>query len=151
MNGTPTLPLRDIHLPPEPAWWPPAPGWWFVAVLTLVALAVLTRAVLRQVRRRRGRRVLLDELRAIDQGTPAQRLAALSLFLRRLCKRDAPAALGLQGDDWLRFWDGRDRACPFSVGPGRLLLDGPFRPDADAAAVDAVFALVRRRLARWPA
>src|SRR5690606_27121013 len=33
MNPAAAPDLRDIHLPPAPAWWPPAPGWWLLAIL----------------------------------------------------------------------------------------------------------------------
>lgn len=145
------LPLRDIHLPAAPGWWPPAPGWWLLAVLVLGLLWLGLRQLHRHWQHRRTRRVLLRELVAWAGNAPApvERLARLSQFLRRVCKRDAPEALCLTGEDWLHFLDGDDPRKPFSVGPGRLLLDGHFRPRLEPAEVDAVFVLVRQRLRRW--
>ncbi|WP_152413228.1 DUF4381 family protein, partial [Xanthomonas graminis] len=34
------LPLRDVHLPPAPAWWPPAPGWLLLGAAVLLALGI---------------------------------------------------------------------------------------------------------------
>jgi hypothetical protein len=149
------LDLRDIHLPPAPGWWPPAPGWWLLAVLLAVLVLLLVRALQRQRRLRRQRRRLRDELAALrlvhagaDDG--AVLLAALSQLLRRACKQHAPAALNLQGEDWLRFLDHGLPQAPFSTGVGRLLLDGPFRRHIDPAAAQAVFELVEQRLLALP-
>ena len=68
------------------------------------------------------------------------------MLLRRVAKKHAPAALLLRDDEWLRFLDAGDAARPFSEGPGRLLLDGPYRPRVDAAEADALAHVVQRRL-----
>lgn len=140
MSGT--LVLRDVHVPPAPPLWPPAPGWWLVAVAAvLLALAIWWIA-----RRRRARRRALAEV--FDMGvaaasTPTARVAACSELLRRAARTRRPDADRLQGEAWLAFLDGKRDA--FSCGPGRLLLDGPFRPEVDPGEADALVAVARRR------
>ncbi|WP_447729776.1 DUF4381 domain-containing protein [Pseudoxanthomonas suwonensis] len=137
-----SLPLRDVHLPPSPGWWPPAPGWWWVGVaILLVVAAWLGWRFWRARRRRRWSRWFLQESAC---GTPPQRLAAISSLLRRAARRAQPGVERLQGEAWLGFLDG-GRGLDFSTGPGRLLLDGPFRPQLDPAEVDAVAALAHAR------
>jgi hypothetical protein len=151
MNPGATLELRDIHLPSEPSWWPPAPGWWLLSLLALLLLWQLWRALRRVQRRRRRVRLLLDELRRIEESHPVAQqpkalLVAYSGLLRRACRQFAPNGLTLTDEDWLRFLDADDPQRPFSEGPGRLLLLGPFEPSADPAAVQALQAPLRKRL-----
>jgi hypothetical protein len=155
MNPTEALPLRDIHLPAEPAWWPPAPGWWLLAVLLLVLLALAARWMHRRWRVRRARHRLLAACAALGRSHPPDRdpvgwLAGASELLRRATRLHAPEALTLQGEDWLGFLDGDLPGAPFSQGPGRLLLDGPYRRDLDPAAVAALPGLLRARLLLLP-
>jgi len=136
------LPLRDVHLPPGPSWWPPAPGWWWLAgAVLLVVLAVLLWMNWRAHRRARWIRWFMQEAAT---GTPEQRLAAVSALLRRAARQASPGSELLQGEDWLRFLDGPGTRA-FSAGPGRLLLDGAFRPRVDVAAVEEVAALAQAR------
>ncbi len=152
MEGA-ALPLRDIHLPLEPGWWPPAPGVWLLGLVALLLLAGVLRAVVRTLRRARRRRMALDALARILHAhppalQPVAHLAAASELLRRLCRRHAPQALLLRDEAWLAFLDGADPARPFSLGPGRLLLDGPFRAALPAAEVEALQPLLRDLVAR---
>lgn len=149
---TPSGPqLADIHLPAEPSWWPPAPGWWLLAILLLVVFAVLGWWWHRRLRRARLRQMLaveLDTALALTgaPGDEARQVAALSMLLRRAAVRFSPSAAVLQGDAWLQFLDAGDPSKPFSEGPGRLLLDGPYRAHVDAAAARALAECVRPRL-----
>ncbi len=143
-----TLILRDIHQPPAPAWWPPAPGWWIVAAIVLAAVALALALQARKRRRQRERAALFDEAVAAA-ATPDARVAAMSELLRRAARLHDPAADRLQGDDWLDFLDAGDPARPFSTGAGRLVLDGGFRRDVDAAEVDALRDVARVRFLRW--
>jgi hypothetical protein len=88
-------------------------------------------------------------------GDPTARLAAISQLLRRAARLRDPHATQLHGEAWLQFLDQVDgiagrRSDPgssenFSSGIGRVLLDGPYQPQADASAVDALIAPARRR------
>jgi hypothetical protein len=135
----PELQLRDIHLPPEPSWWPPAPGWWVLAALVILAAWWTIRALRKRALERRraaALRAAFDAAAAIS--APAEKLAAISELLRRA----APSAATLHGEDWLRFL-GEE----FSAGPGRVLLDGPYRAALDDDAAAAAVAPARKRFA----
>lgn len=137
------LPLRDVHLPAAPGWWPLAPGWWLlIGAVVLVALTVLAVHLIRRRRLQRWTNLFDRQLQAAPQG-PAK-LAAASELLRRAARRLDPQAVQLQGDAWLRFLDG-PKGNDFSGGDGRLLLDGGFRPQLEAAQVERACQLARSR------
>lgn len=99
------LPLRDIHLPPDPPWWPPAPGWWIV--LVVVGTALVMGYVL--YRRRRSARIwreqVLAEIRQLSvrhAHDDAAYATALHQLLRRAARRYATDAHHLQGESWRR-------------------------------------------------
>ncbi|MCF5953926.1 DUF4381 domain-containing protein, partial [Xanthomonas perforans] len=78
--------------------------------------------------------------------TPAQRLAAVSVLLRRAARRVDPQADRLQGEAWLQFLDGRKRKDQvFSQGPGRAVLEGGFQRAPTISDLPAVEALARQR------
>lgn len=137
------LPLRDVHLPPAPAWWPPAPGWWMLAAVLLLAIGAALFVWMRG--RRRVQRWQRQFDAATRTGEPPAQVAAVSELLRRAAQRRDPAAAALQGEEWLRFLDGGDKHQAFSAGPGRVLLDGGYRPSLDPAQVQALLPLARRR------
>lgn len=144
------LVLRDIHQPPAPPWWPPAPGWWLLLAVLMVLAALATWWWLR----RRRSRIIITQLfdqRVRDADTPVAQVAAISELLRRAARRRDPGADRLQGDAWLRFLDGESAqsSAPgegaFSTGPGRVLRDGGFRREVDAAQASALLPLARAR------
>lgn len=137
------LPLRDVHLPPAPGWWPPAPGWWLLFAVVGVALVVVVGILAYRRRRLRRWMGLFDAQLQAQQEGPA-RLAAASELLRRASRRVDAAAPQLDGEAWLRFLDG-GKGTDFSAGAGRLLLDGGFRPQLDAAQVERSCLLARAR------
>lgn len=144
--AAPQLNLRDIHLPPEPEWWPPAPGWWVLAVLLLIALVLFARWWQRRWRRQARRAALraqFDRAAVIDD--PSARVAAISELLRRAARVHAAHSAQLQGADWLRFLDGGNVEAEFSNGPGRILVDGPYRPRLEVQQADALVLPARRR------
>ena len=132
------LVLRDVHVPAAPSMWPPAPGWWLVAAALLTVIAVLWLLKSRQQRKLQARQRLFDEA-CRDLPASAQ-IAAMSELLRRAARKIDKHADRLQGEDWLRFLDGK-KGEDFSKGAGRLLLEGGFRrdvADADLAAAKHV-------------
>lgn len=103
-----TLPLRDIHLPPEPSWWPPAEPWFWLLAGLLLALLLLwawrrwLTPRLRKARIRRQRAVIWQrEVSSITD--PVQRLQSATALLRRITIADNPASARVQGKDWLRI------------------------------------------------
>ena len=145
--------LKDIHLPPPVGWWPPAPGWWLLAVLLLVLVWLVSMTL----RRRRRRRALHDEARAEleairagygEQQDPRVLVEALSRLLRRVAISRFPReeVAGLTGEAWLEFLDRSFHGKGFAEGPGRILVEAPYRPDAGSFDADALFDLVERWL-----
>ena len=144
--AAPQLRLRDIHLPPEPAWWPPAPGWWILCALVMLGLLLFARWLQRRWRqhaRLTALRAQFDRAAIIDD--PVARVAAISELLRRAARVHDADATQLQGADWLRFLDGGDAAAEFTHGPGRILIDGAYRPRLEAHLADALLPPARRR------
>ncbi len=155
----PTLLLRDIHQPPAPPFWPPAPGWWLLAGAVLLVLGIVMGLRWKRARRRREIAAIFDN--ALDEAaTPTAEVAAISQLLRRAARRIDPEADRLQGDAWLAFLDRpagntrRSRKASatdggFGGAPGRLLLEGAFRPEVDPADVAALRSLARARFQQW--
>src|SRR5690606_21265226 len=78
----------------------------------------------------------------------AARLAAeLSGVLRRASLLLDARAAAMHGEAWLAFLDARTGGDAFRNGPGRALLDAPYRRVAECDA-DALVALVRGWLGR---
>ena len=136
------LVLRDVHVPATPSMWPPAPGWWLVAIALLAIVAVICLLRARQQRKLRARQRLFDEA-CRDLPASAQ-VAAMSELLRRAARQVDKHADRLQGEDWLRFLDGR-AGSDFSKGAGRLLLEGGFRRDVAGADLAATRHVARAR------
>ena len=148
LQPAPSLPLKDVHPGLTPAWWPPAPGWWMLAAAALLLLIGI--GLWLHVRRRRIHAALRYFDDALAQaGTPVAEIAAMSGLLRRAARRIDPQADRLQGDDWLRFLDAGSKQPAFLHGPGALLRDGAFRPEADPAEVEALRVVARRRYLDW--
>lgn len=135
-----SLPLRDIHLPEPISWWPPAPGWWglLILVLLLAGLFFLGRYLYRRGHLRRAAHKALSQLQAqYQQHEDAHRLTEdLSVLLRRIALSHFPRAkvASLTGNEWLGFLDqGLAKSKPqgdFLNGPGRVLVEAPYRPEA---------------------
>ena len=86
---------------------------------------------------------MFDE--AIAQAaTPVEEVAAIAALLRRAARVRQPGAELLQGQAWLEFLD-EPGSRAFSDGDGRLLLDGGYRPQVDAEAVQRLRVLARAR------
>lgn len=143
MSAPTALPLRDVQLPPSPAWWPPAPGWWLVLGAVLLVAALLWGWQARRRRRRQGWMRLFDDA-VVQAATPVEEVAAVAALLRRAARVRQPGAELLQGQAWLEFLD-EPGSRAFSDGDGQLLLDGGYRPQVDAEAVRRLRVLARAR------
>lgn len=143
--------LRDIHLPPAPAWWPPAPGWWIVMVLLLLGCVVGLWLWRQQHRRRARERALLAEVDDLvaQHGQDPQRLAAeLHALLRRAALRLDAGATQRRGNAW-RTTLASVTAEPSTLDALMSLETVMYRPQTNIE-VDAVAAAVRRWLvAAW--
>lgn len=151
------IPLRDLHLPDAIGWWPLAPGWWLLIALALIGVAFLLRAWLKTRARGAARRYALRQLNEIvdryqDNKNAVEFGADLSELLRRAMLAYAPRldVAGLTGEAWLRWLDEGLAQPVFAEGPGRQILELPYRrPDTelDVADVDRLVAAVRHRVA----
>ena len=97
--------LRDIHLPPAPAWWPPAPGWWLLAALLLLLLLAALWGWRRQRAVQRKRQLVLAEVDRIaaqyaQDGDAAALAGALHQLLRRVARRQHAPATQQRGAAW---------------------------------------------------
>jgi hypothetical protein len=153
--AAPTLVLRDIHQPPAPPWWPPAPGWWLLGAVLLLAVGAAIWGRARQRRRRRQVAALFDDAVA-GANSPSGEVAAISELLRRAARRHDPAADRLQGEAWLEFLErgarrarGKQALPAFAGEPGRLLLEGGYRPDVTADEVAALRPQARALFLHW--
>ena len=66
-----------------------------------------------------------------DSGDARQYAADLSVLLRRLSISAFPRteSASLTGENWLQFLDSCMQGSPFTEGPGRILLDAPYRAE----------------------
>jgi hypothetical protein len=130
-QGPAQLPLRDIHLPHAPSWWPPAPGWWIVAaiLLAIVACAAWWRGRQRRLSRSAMTAARHELARLRSGGEPLSKVRDASSLMRRLAISVFPRrdAAGLTGEAWLHFLDAPMENAPFSRGPGRILINAPYR------------------------
>lgn len=147
------LPLRDIHLPDPIGWWPPAPGWWGLALLLVMLVIGITGLWRKQARGPKVREPAMRELSRIEQEItdPTERVRRLAVLLRRvalsLASREQVAEL--QGEEWLAWLAHTSGDIRFREGPGRLLLEAPYRPSM-AADPEELFALCRSWFRRLP-
>jgi hypothetical protein len=138
------IPLRSLHLPDAIGWWPLAPGWWVIIVLLVAGLVLLLRRAGQRRREGAARRHALRQFERAttafaEHGDPVRLGSEASEILRRTMLAYAPRSdvAGLTGEAWL---DWLDRGLPeprFSKGPGRNLLDLPYRnPETVGESVD---------------
>ena len=135
LASEPLAGLRDYHLPEPVSWWPLAPGWWLLlAAMAVVAVALWWWSYRRRCRRAAAHQALreLAQLRAAAAGrddvTP--QLRDLSKLLRRYAMAAFPgqAIAAMTGDEWLAFLDVHGGGGRFRHGPGRQLVEAPYRP-----------------------
>lgn len=139
----PDLVLRDVHAPVAPPLWPPAPGWWLVAALLLVVVGGVAWWMRARRRRRRTLDALFEDTLA-DAATPTERVAALSGLLRRAARLHDAAATHLDGERWLDWLDAHAGVPGIGHRHAELLLEGGWRRDLPAHAVDALEADAHR-------
>jgi hypothetical protein len=132
--------LRGYHLPEPVSWWPPAPGWWVLAALLLATLLFVTWWLLRRHRRRAAARQAEQELAGLREalkrrGNEPEILRELSKLLRRFALAVFPRrrVAALTGEAWLRFLDEHGGNGRFRDGPGRQLVDAPYRQQGGEA------------------
>ena len=150
-GADPLSTLRDIHLPPDPAWWPPAAGWWLLAALVVLLAGALAFWWRRVARRRRPQREALRALAALRvalaRGEAPHRVAAESASLLRraaLSRFPPPRVAGLTGRAWLEFLRAHGGGPGLAAGEADLLVTAPYAPRCDAAEAEKVIRLCER-------
>ena len=146
----PLAQLRDLHLPQAVADWPPALGWWLLAGLVFFGLVWSMRALYWRYKSNAYRRFAQRELKAIvtEHAETQDARRALSR-LQFLMKRVAMTAFNraevaaLSGVTWTQFLYATSTTNQFSLGPGELLIDGPYQATQDHASheLTALFSL----------
>ncbi|MGH8560167.1 MAG: DUF4381 domain-containing protein [Methylococcales bacterium] len=147
------LPLRDWHGPEAVGWWPPAPGWWivlFAAILLGFAVVWLWRRLTRTSVKKLARKEFKC-LRLNPDLSDTDRVRQLSILIRRICLSIYPRAeiAGLTGMNWLLILDKTLDEPSFSEGPGKVLLDAPYRRDAELD-YESLFSLCERWIETLP-
>lgn len=142
------LPLRDIHLPEAISWWPLAVGWWIVIggffILLLAASLFFWRLLKPNLRKEAATTLVSIESAFQLHDDPHLCLSELSKFLRRaaISQKGVPQKIGsLTGEAWLEVLDRPLKKPAFSQGVGRILLTGPYSPQADKEQVIALIQL----------
>lgn len=137
----PLADLRGYRLPDAPSWWPPAPGWWLLALVLLVLGALGVWWMLRRRRRHAAARQARRELahlrsNMLEHGASAAHVRELSRLLRRYAVAAFPQrkVASLTGEEWLQFLDQHGGGERFRKGPGRQLVDAPYRAESAASA-----------------
>jgi len=142
MHPLAALVLRDVQLGDSPGWWPLPAGWLALVLVLVGAVLLCVWLMARRWHQRRAWARQFDQAMAQADSPVAQVLMAAEL-LRRGALSQAPQAATLQGVAWLAWLDADGRS--FSDGPGRLLLDGGYRPSLPPDQAQAACALARRR------
>jgi len=133
MNPDESLQLHDIHLPTGADIWPLAFGWWLLLVILLISSALLLRSYLRQRQMRKHKTVILKEfeklVNTLRNNPSNESLAKVNTLLRQLAITRYPRSeiASLTGGDWLHFLDQSGNTHDFSKGPGRILIEAPYR------------------------
>lgn len=143
------IPLRDVHYPSTLSWWPPAPGWWMLLGTVLIAAGLIwwwrrRKHKMKASALRLGRSEFERLRTRYASDHDAGRLVKdLSILLRRLCVSIFPRtdSASLTGDRWLEFLDRPLPASRFTAGPGRILLDAPYRPGVAAGEIEPLLEL----------
>ena len=93
----------------------------------------------------------LEQLNRVPDLSDSERVRQLSILIRRICISLYPRAetARLTGKVWLRFLDKPLGDTSFSEGAGKMLIDAPYRRDADLDS-DSLFSLCERWIDALP-
>lgn len=140
-----TLQLEDIHQPDPVSFWPLAPGWWLLLALSIVLALCLRYAQKRWVNPWQSQRQLNKHAReAVLHGYQdwqshrdiSRFCAEVNTQLKRYCRKQAPAALPLSGEDWVN-WMESCSGIRFNPEQRLALASGPYQPVEHLSAVNA--------------
>ena len=150
MNPTdPLANLADIQIPDPVSAWPPAPGWWILAALVLAVLIGVPLWLIKRHRKRAYRREALAQLQLLQNRKDELSATEMASALSGLLKQVAITLFGrqhtasLNGEAWLQFLDAKGNTSDFTQGPGRVLGNDIYRPDA-SVELDTLFTLSKK-------
>ncbi|MCG8312470.1 MAG: DUF4381 domain-containing protein [Pseudomonadales bacterium] len=136
MPQDPLAQLKDIHLPDPVGQWPPAMGWWLLALFAVLAIVAIIAWLRHRHKKNAYRREALAYLEALQQRANERDPITVATQVSGLLKRVAITLFGrhqtagLNGSDWLRFLDEKGKTDAFSQGPGKMLGDDIYKPNA---------------------
>lgn len=112
---------------------PQTAGWAVLAAILALALLAAVVWLVRRWRANAYRRAALAELAGAGDDP-----AAIATVLRRtvLAVWPRPAVASLSGEAWLAFLDRTGGGDAFATGPGRALIEAPYRAPAAAPSPD---------------
>lgn len=127
----PLAELKDIHLPAPPDLWPPAPGWWLLGIATALLVAYGLYVLYNLWRANAYRREAITELDsyfANERSEDKQLLTSVNALLKRVALSRFPRmdVAKLSGESWVAFLDSKIPGHDFTMGPGQVLIDGPY-------------------------
>jgi hypothetical protein len=152
---SPSLQLRDIHLPDGVSWWPPAIGWWLLVVVIMVLLAsfYLIRKWWRQgaLLRSVNHEFLLVQSQYKNSGDHHQAVRDTSVLLRRIALAYHPRqqTAALTGDAWLALLDSHLSEQRFQSELGQSLINAPYQSQS-YVDIHSLFDLVSQLIATLP-
>lgn len=143
------IPLRDIHLPDDVSMWPLAYGWWILAgiiIVTLIASWLWYKKI--QAKKFAAITLARKELNIVKQKLatnedPKSIINELSILLRRLTISTFPRTetASLTGTAWLNFLDEAIDDKAFDTEEGKILIEGPYRPNVSRSEVEPLITL----------
>lgn len=136
-KSTPSLNLRDIHLPDDPSIWPLAFGWWLV----IIVAAIICYFAFRKIKQLRKQNQLIylmqDELALINTGfkkheSKHQLAVEVSALLKRFVRHvlNDNEATSLSGSKWIAYLNKQSNSEVFSPFISELT-QAQYQPQSD--------------------
>ena len=136
-NNTPTLDLRDIHLPDDPSIWPLAFGWWLLIIVAIIIGYFAIRKIIKLKKRNQLIKLMQDELMLINDGfkkhnSKHQLAVEISELLKRFVRHvlHDNEASSLTGSLWIDYLNEQSNSKVFN--PFRTeLTQAQYHPQID--------------------
>ncbi|MDH5737172.1 MAG: DUF4381 domain-containing protein [Gammaproteobacteria bacterium] len=135
-NPDPLAELKDIHLPPAIDSFLLAPGWWIMMLLALGLAGLLIWQLKRRHQKSRYRRQAIAALKENlahyeSRGDASQFLMDYNSILKRVALVTWPRThvASLTGEAWVGFLDQTLGDHSFAMGPGQILIEGPYQSE----------------------
>ena len=119
--------LKDIHLPPDPAFWPPAVGWWLIAFLIPGIIWFTVRTIINRLDAGRPAREFIHHLNQVtidERDSMDHALYEISRLVKQFAihRYGRQRTASLAGKEWLEFLDSTTKnGDGFSTTAGKAL------------------------------